>query len=734
MSNVREVTLRITGMHCASCVSSVEQGLSSVDGISRCLVNLATHSASVTFDESQLNESGIIEKVQSLGYKAEVGQPDITEANKTEEAASTRAFLTSLVSLLPLMLFAMWPMIFGGYLVEPVIDAAAQALLAGIVLFYSGRGILADAGLQARHFRVNMNSLIAMGTLPAYGWSLYAAYLIYSGETETLYFETAGMIVALILLGRMLEARARRKAGSAIEELLKLRPSTATALINGVEIEIEPAAARMGMILLVRAGERVAADGVITEGLPVLDESVLTGESVPVEKKEGDSAIGGSLNGNIPFKMKVTTAGESSFLAMIIKLVSDAQSAKAPVQKLADRVAGVFVPGVLVAALLTGLAWYLLAPESPMLIRSVISVLIIACPCALGLATPTAVLAGSGRGAKEGIIIKGGDILEAISAVDTVVFDKTGTLTKGHLEVLAVKAYGGVSLQNLIRMVGSVESQSEHPVGQAIVKYMKNRQVSNAVVKNAETRPGFGMLAECDGQKLIIGNRALMELENIALGPALLQGEREMEQGRTVVFAAMAGQVIGMIALGDQIRGDARDLVAQLQRRDIRVTMLSGDNRRTAAGVARILGIEHYEAEIKPSQKQLMVESYRRAGLNVAVVGDGINDAPALAAANVGVALGSGTDVAIETADVVLVRSELSAVAKMFSLSTATMRIIRQNLFWAFFYNIIAIPVAAGLFYPAFHLTLSPMIAALAMSLSSVFVVTNSLRLNRLEL
>jgi Cu+-exporting ATPase len=415
-------------------------------------------------------------------------------------------------------------------------------------------------------------------------------------------------------------------------------------------------------------------------------------------------------------------------------MVTEAQASKAPVQQLADPVAAVFVPIAIGLALVTLASWLLLAPDSPLLIKSVVSVLIIACPCALGLATPTAVLVGAGRAAREGVIIRGGDVLEKISMIDTVVFDKTGTLTHGELEVVQVKTFGQLSEHHTIRLVGSIESQSEHPVAQAILNHMRQQQVEAAVVRNVESRPGFGMVGECDGRRLVIGSRSLMEAENVSFGPALMQGEQEMDRGRTVVFVALDGQVVGLISLADRLRGDARDLIARLKRNMVKVTMLSGDNRKTAEGAARALGLDSFEAEIKPEQKKVIVESLRKAGFNVAMVGDGVNDAPALAMASVGIAIGSGTDVAMETADVVLVRPDLLGVQKMFDIARQSMKTIKQNLFWAFFYNIVAIPIAAGLLYPFTGLTLSPVIAALAMSFSSVFVVTNSLRLGRMEL
>jgi len=734
VAKVEELNLSISGMHCASCAANIERDLSTLDGVSTCRVNLATRSAVVTYDRARVNAQAVINRIQKLGYGAAPGSPDVLSANIEEETAARSRLVVAVVLTLPLVAVAMWHMVFGRTLFPPVAGGVIQAILAALVLLLPGWPILADAFNQARHLRLNMNSLIALGTLTAFGWSLYALWRIAGGSAEALYFESAGMIVTLILVGRYLEARARRRAGGAIEELVKLRPVKATAIINEVDVEVDAAAVQPGMTLLVRPGEKVPVDGEIIEGEAVLDESLLTGESVPVERRTGAMVIGGSVNGNTPFKMRATATGEDCFVAGVIRLVSEAQARKAPVQKLADRVASVFVPVVLGLAVITGLIWWWLAPDAVMGVRSMIAVLIIACPCALGLATPAAVLVGTGRGAREGIVIKGGDILEKLATIDTVVFDKTGTLTRGQLEIVKVRTFGQVSEQNLIRMVGSIESQSEHPVAKAIVRYMRRRQIQSAVVRNVEARPGFGMVGECDNRRLVVGSRGLLEQEQVPLGPTMRQVEKEMEVGRTVVFVARDGQVVGLLSLADQVRGDAREVVDLLKARAQRVTMISGDNRTTAAGVARSLGLDHFEAEIRPDQKKLIVESYCRAGYRVAMVGDGINDAPALATATVGVAIGSGTAVAIEAADVVLVRSELNAVARMFSLATQTMKTIRQNLFWAFFYNVVAIPVAAGLFYPVAGLTLSPVLAALAMSLSSVFVVSNSLRLGRADL
>ncbi len=729
-----DLTLKISGMHCASCVSSIESILSAEEGIDSCSVNLAMNSASLTYDRGVIDEQQIIERIEQLGYGAVPGTPDILTSNEKEFSRARTNFRLSLLVTILLVIVSKWQLLTGDYLISTIINGLLQAAIAAVVLFYAGGGIYRDALLQARHGRANMNTLIAMGTLTGYVWSLYALTVIYRGGSEYLYFDSSAMIVALILLGRFLEARAKGKAGEAIKALARLAPPKATAIINKVEVEIDAGAVKPGMTLLVKPGERIPADGEITEGSPVIDESMLTGESIPVEKQPGDQAIGGALNGNLPFKMFVKASGEKSFLASIIRLVSDAQGKKAPVQTLADRVAAVFVPIVLGIAAVTFLAWYYFDPTSPMLIRSIISVLIIACPCSLGLATPTAILAGTGRAAREGIIVRGGDVLEGITRVDTVIFDKTGTLTYGQPEVVSVKTFESISERNLLRMAGSAEIQSEHPLARAIVNYMEAHQIERAVVKDVEALPGIGLKADCDGRRIIIGNKALMDKEKASFGQALMIADKEEEKGRTVVFVAVDGQVAGLIALADTVRADARDVVTDLKKGAKNTVMVSGDSRITSAGVAEAIGIEHCEAEVMPAQKKTIVDSFRKAGRNVAMIGDGINDAPALAAANVGVAIGSGTDIAMEAADVVLVRPDLTNVLKMFDVSTHTMRIIRQNLFWAFFYNVLAIPLAAGLLYPVTGWALSPMVAAAAMSVSSLFVVTNSLRLSRVVL
>jgi Cu+-exporting ATPase len=735
MSKQASVSIKVDGMHCAGCVSSIERGLAGITGVESSSVNLATGAAAVRFDPTQVTDELIMAKIRELGYGARPGQPDLLSASAEEVGRAGRRLLIAAALSVPLMVLAMAPMLWHHHsLLPPAFDALIQAILAVTILVFAGREIFRDVFVQTRHFRANMNSLIAMGTLAAFFWSVYATWIITSGHSEELYFDSAGMIVTLILVGRYLEARSKRRAGEAIQALLRLRPVKATALINNVEVEIDAASVQPRMIVLVRPGERIPADGRITVGTPTIDESMLTGEAMPVEKEVGGIVLGGSVNSNSAMTIEVTAAGEHSFLSNVIRLVADAQARKAPVQQLADRVASVFVPIVIGIAVVTLAAWLWLAPGSPLTIKSVVAVLIIACPCALGLATPTAVLVGTGRAAREGIIIRGGDILEKLSTITAVIFDKTGTLTTGKLEVVTVRPVGDMSEAQLLQIVGSAESQSEHPIARAIALEMKKRRLDPIVVQSVIARPGFGLTAEYADGKLAIGSESFMQARQIDISALGQSADMERQAGRTVVYVAANNEVIGMLSLADKIKPEAAHVVGQLGRKFSRVAMVTGDNHVTAQSVAKLTGIEHVEAEIRPDKKQAIVKTYREDGFVVAMVGDGINDAPALAAADVGIAMGSGTDVAMESADVVLVRPNLDTLVTMFALSRRTMRVIKQNLFWAFAYNVIAIPVAAGLLYPAIGLTLSPMIAALAMSLSSVFVVTNALRLNRVKL
>jgi Cu+-exporting ATPase len=735
MGKSEELTLNISGMHCASCVAGIERGVGEITGVEDCRVNLATRSGVVRFDPSRVTAEQIIAVISKSGFESTRGAPDIVEATQRELRLAFVQFQVALALAIPLMAFSMWPMMSEGGLVSPLWDSVVQLTLATLLLFVAGRSILADAARQTVHGRANMNSLIALGTLTAFIWSLVVMIRSWPGPVDGhLYFESAGMIITLILLGRYLEARARGRAGQALGALVKMQPDQARAIINDVEVEIEAGALQKGMMVQVRPGERLPADGTIVEGQPSLDESLMTGESLPVDKNPGDSVIGGSLNTNTPFRYQVTAPPGDGFLANMVRLVSEAQSRKAPVQKLADRVAAVFVPIVLGLALLTAGLWYWLDPTNPLLIQCVVSVLIIACPCALGLATPTAILAGTGRAAREGVIIRGGDVLQRLTEIDCVVFDKTGTLTQGELEVVETREFANVSHREMLRMVGSLEQTSEHPVARAIVRYVEAEQLEPKTLTKVEARPGLGIVGEHNGRVLLAGNQALMNEYRVDMSPVTEAARQQMAKGRTTVFVALDGQVIGLVALSDRIRAEAQEAMARLRPLVEKITIISGDSRAATAEVARSLGIEEFEAEVLPEQKQIVIHTYGRAGCKPLMVGDGINDAPALAAAEVGIAIASGTDVAIEAADVILVESDLMAVPRTLEIANASLRIIKQNLFWAFFYNILAIPLAAGLLYPFLGWSLSPMVAAAAMAFSSVFVVTNSLRLNRLDL
>jgi P-type Cu+ transporter len=736
MANDTKVHLKITGMHCAGCVSSIESGMADVPGVGQTRVNLALSSAEVVFDPKTITKEQIISRIAELGYGAAVGEPDILTANQADLIESRRRLIFAALLAVPLMAFAMLPMFMSDSmdLITETIDLAIQTILAGMIVFWAGRGILADAWLQTRHRRANMNSLIAMGTLAAFLWSLYQGFFGHGGEHRELYFESAGMIVTLILLGRYFEALSRGRAGQAIKALMTLQPSKATAVFNNVEFEVERATIRSGMLLRVKPGERVPSDGRVTDGNPTLDESMLTGESVPVEKKAGDAVIGGSLNGNLPFTMKVTASAESSYLSTIVRMVTEAQSAKAPIQALADKVAARFVPIVIGIAAVTLAIWYVAAPDNPMLIRGVISVLIIACPCALGLATPVAVLAGTGRAAREGILIRGGEVLEKLAHTNAVVFDKTGTLTKGVLEVISIDPIAPYSGSRLSGVLYDVEKNSEHPIGRAIARATSTLARDTIVVGEVAARPGFGISARVDGKTVQIGTEEMLRQGGVDTTAAARAVSKYSALGYTLAFVAEEHQLVGIVALADRIRPEAREVIDSLSSQQLSVSMLSGDRIEVAREIAGAIGLTSFEAGVRPEQKGEKIEQIRRAGRRVAMVGDGINDAPALAMADVGIAVAGGTDVAMETADVILLRSDLRTLPRAIELARASLRVIKQNLFWAFIYNIIAIPVAAGVLYPAFGLSLSPMLAAAAMSFSSVFVVLNSLRLNRIRL
>ena len=581
-----------------------------------------------------------------------------------------------------------------------------------------------------------MDSLIAIGTSAAVAYSLYSTYRLFIGDLHALhglYYESAGVIIALILLGKSLEALSKGKTSEAIKKLMGLTPKTATVILDGKETEIPIDEVEIGQVVLVKPGEKIPVDGMILEGYTAVDESMLTGESMPVDKKSGDKVYAASINKNGMIRFEATKVGSDTALAQIIKLVEDAQGSKAPIAQMADIVSGYFVPAVCVIAVIAALAWYAATRDVQFALTIFIAVLIIACPCALGLATPTAIMVGTGKGAEYGILIKGGEALEMTHKIDTIVFDKTGTITEGKPEVTDILTAQGTGRERLLQIVASAEKGSEHPLGEAIVRSAEKGNMEFLKVEYFQALPGLGVEAEIDGVRSFIGNRKLMIERGIALGDLEKESDRLADEGKTPMYVAMDGRLSGIIAVADVVKKSSMDAIKALQKMGISVAMITGDNRKTANAIAKQIGIDRVLAEVLPHDKSNEVKKLQSEGRKVAMVGDGINDAPALAQADIGIAIGSGTDVAMESADIVLMRSDLMDVPAAIQLSKSTIRNIKQNLFWAFAYNTAGIPVAAGMLYLLGGPLLNPMLAAAAMSLSSVSVLLNALRLKQFK-
>jgi Cu+-exporting ATPase len=738
----------VEGMTCASCVSRVEKQLSVIEGVLDVQVNLATERAALEFIPSITGYEEFNSALQKMGYKlhpAEILSDDQNEDSRHlhETLRLRRDFIISAVLTAGIMILSMQQGV--SFLPEAgtFISHVWLLVLATPVQFWTGwrfyRGAL--AGLQ--HGYTDMNSLIALGTSSAYGYSAVLTFfpdlVSIPGQASPVYFDTSAMIITLVLLGRWFEARAKSRASDAIKKLIGLQPKTASVMRDGEEVEIPIAEVVQGDIVLVRPGEKIPVDGKIIEGNTTIDESMITGESVPVDRGPGDPVVGASINKMGFIKMQATKLGRESVLAQIIKLVEEAQGSKAPVQRLADKVAGIFVPVVIGIATLSFVIWYIWGnalavlplPSFTFALMIFISVLIIACPCALGLATPTAIMVGTGKGAEMGVLIKGGEALEQIEKLDTILFDKTGTLTKGQPEVCDILLAPGASIaeDRLLVLAASLEQGSEHPLGKAILREAKQRPAGLENVLNFNALPGFGVEAFVGGQKIVVGNQKLMLDKSIDIGPLQKLIDDLALQGKTPMIVSVDGNVQGIIAVADQVRKEAKDTVHSLQRMGIDVIMVTGDNPHTAKAIADSLGIRSVLAEVLPDGKADEVKKLQNQGRVVGMVGDGINDAPALTQANIGIAIGSGTDVALEASDITLMTHDLHAVVHAMELSHKTMRKIRQNLFWAFFYNSLGIPIAAGLLYPVYGILLKPFMAAAAMSFSSVSVVTNSLLL-----
>ena len=762
---MKKETYDITGMSCAACSARIEKGISGMEGMQQCSVNLLKNSMTVSYDEAELDSGKIIHQVEDIGYGASLHQ---TQGSKTTgrgkngatDAAAAAAkqmkqrLIVSLVFTIPLFYISMghmagWPLpswLLGAR--NHMIFAFTQFLLVLPVLIAGGHYF--KNGLKNLwHRSPNMDSLIALGSGAAFVYGIYAIYKIAWGFSiedmdmvETfgmnLYFESSAMILTLITLGKFMEARAKSKTSEAITKLMDLAPKTAKVLRNGQEEEISVDDVQNGDILVVRDGDTVPVDGKITEGFASVDESAITGESLPVDKQTGDPVTGGTINRTGYFQMEATAVGEHTTLSKIIQLVDDATSSKAPIAKLADRVSSVFVPVVITIALLAAILWLLAGQSFEFALSVAISVLVISCPCALGLATPTAIMVGTGRGAAKGILIKSAEALEITHSIDTVVLDKTGTVTQGKpvvTDVIALEADGKTAGENtqayteLLQLAFSLEKMSSHPLAEAIVKKAEACSAAFQEVSDYEMIPGQGIAGTIDKARCLAGNRKLMETNRIDISVAAGLQEKLADEGKTPLYFAQGGKFLGVIAAADVVKPTSREAIARLQEMGMDVIMLTGDNARTAEAIKKQVGIKTVIADVLPQDKEEKVRQLQEQGHKVAMVGDGINDAPALARADVGIAIGAGTDVAIESADIVLMKSDLMDAASAVSLSRAVIRNIKQNLFWAFFYNAIGIPVAAGVLYPVFHILLNPMIGAAAMSFSSVSVVSNALRL-----
>ncbi|MCI1904388.1 MAG: heavy metal translocating P-type ATPase [Enterococcaceae bacterium] len=729
--NEKTETFVITGMTCANCSARVEKELNQQKGVKKATVNLATEKATVSYEPQATSTDHLIHSVEDIGYGAilydDAHRQKIQQDEQTRTAKMKNQLIIAAVLTSPMILGMIAMMLgFDGPVVQFIHLPLVQFLLATPVQFWIGARFYRGAYHALKTKAPNMDVLVAMGTSAAYLLSIYNGFI---AGTHDLYFESSAMIITLILLGKYLEHRAKNRTGDAIKKLMKLQAKTALLWKGGEAQEIPIEEVQLDNELLVKPGQQVPVDGIIMEGFSGIDESMLTGESLPKEKKTGDNVYGGTVNTNGRLIIRANKVGNETVLAQIIRMVEDAQGSKSPIQKIADRISAIFVPTVLGLALLTFLATGIVTQDWQMAIVHAVSVLVIACPCALGLATPTAIMVGTGLGAKYGILIKGGESLETAAHLEAIVFDKTGTITKGKPEVTDYLAVAELSEAALLDLTTSLEKSSEHPLAQAIVRFGEEKSAKTLAITNFKALPGAGVEGEADGSRYAIGNLRLMK-QNGADTSAYEEKVHELEmQGKTVMWIASGKKVLGIIAVADQIKENAKESIRRLKEKGIAVYLLTGDNKRTAEAIGRECGIpaENVQSEVLPEDKAAKVIALQEKGLKVAMVGDGINDAPALATADIGIAMGTGTDIAMETADITLMNGDLNSVANTIDLSQSTLRKIKQNLFWAFIYNTIGIPFAALGF-------LNPIVAGGAMAFSSVSVLLNSLSLNRKKL